>query len=45
MDFADQLMEFFNDLRDRAECEFWGCPRTGDLPHNNNCLTGSQAEE
>lgn len=39
-DFADHLINFFNDVRDAAECEFWKCPRTGDEPHHECCLTG-----
>jgi hypothetical protein len=45
MDFADQLINFFNDLRDAAECEFWSCSRTGATPHSENCLTGSSSDE
>ncbi|WNA15408.1 hypothetical protein SAMYPH_77 [Streptomyces phage Samy] len=43
--FADSLDQFFNDLRDAGECEFWECPRTGAQPHDRNCLTGSSTDD
>lgn len=45
MDFAAQLIKFFNDLRDAAECDYWKCPRTGATPHDENCLTGNPTGE
>lgn len=38
-EFAAQLIKFFDDVRDAAECEFWSCPQTGDHPHHECCLT------
>ncbi|MGV9546796.1 hypothetical protein [Streptomyces ardesiacus] len=43
--FADALVQLFDDLRDDAECEYWQCPRAGAQPHDRNCLTGNPAGE